>query len=155
MFFHINTDEEDVFDMVSALIPLLTKWKEIGTALGLRHSALEIIEATNKGGARMCMQGMLVQYVRKSYNCDRFGDPSWMCLCKAIAHPAGGNNEELAESISKEHPTKGIHVYACTNLYCCSLFNYLTDQSDSLVIMSLKSTYLMRFCMCSDPGSPV
>ena len=106
--FHINADEEDVFDMVSALIPLLTKWKEIGTALGLRHSALEIIEATDKGGARMCMQGMLVQYVRKSYNCDRFGDPSWMCLCKAIAHPAGGNNEELAQTISKEHPTKGI-----------------------------------------------
>ena len=101
------TGEEDVFDLVSALMPLLIKWREIGTALGLLHSVLEIIEAANGENTRMCMQGVLVQYVRKSYNCDRFGDPSWMCICKAVAHPAGGGSEETALAISKEHPTKG------------------------------------------------
>lgn len=103
------TGEEDVFDLVSALIPLLSNWKEIGTALGLCHSVLEIIDAANSSNARMCMQGILVQYVRKSYNCDRFGDPSWRNVVKAVAHPAGGNDVKIAMVIAKEHPAKGTY----------------------------------------------
>ena len=104
--------------MISALMPLLAKWQEIGTALGLRHSVLEIIEATNGKNTRMCMQGVLVQYVRKSYNCDRFGDPSWMSMAKAVAHPAGGGSEKTALAILKEHPAKGtchIKLIVATN----------------------------------------
>ena len=124
-----NTGEEDVFDMVAALMPLLAKWQEIGTALGLRHSVLEIIEATNSKNTRMCMQGVLVQYVRKSYNCDRFGDPSWMSMAKAVAHTAGGNSEETALAILKHHPAKGTyHVYIPAKI----IVGILTTNFDSI-----------------------
>lgn len=50
---------------------------------------------------------MVVQYVRKNYNCDRFGYPSWKCIIKAVADPDGGDDFELALAIMKEHSAKG------------------------------------------------
>lgn len=87
------------------------KWKDIGLALGLRYSVLEIIEATHDRKARLCLEGVVVQYVRKSYNCNRFGNPSWQGLVKAVALSAGGDDLKLAQAIMKEHPAKGTLYY--------------------------------------------
>ena len=101
------TVEEDIFDMMTALVCLFHKWKEIGTALGLCHYILEIIEAKCHTNKRLALQEVLVEFVRQNYNCDRFGNPSWQSLAKAVAHPVGGADLPVALEIANAHPIKG------------------------------------------------
>ena len=107
------TVEEDLLDMMTALVALFHKWKEIGTALGLRHYILEIIEAKCRTNVRLALQEVMVEFVRKNYNCDRFGEPSWQSLAKAIAHPVGAADLPVALEIASAHPAKGnLHALA-------------------------------------------
>ena len=107
MFICGSAGEEDVFDMMTALVNLFHKWKEIGTALGLRIYILEIIEAKCRTNVRLALQEVMVEFLRKNYNCDRFGDPSWKSLAKAVAHPVGGADVTIAIEIASAHPAKG------------------------------------------------
>ena len=82
--------------------PVIARWKYIGLALGLNHNQLGVIKHGNEK-PEDCLTEMLALWLKKSYNTDRFGTPSWELLVNAVGHRSGGNNCALAESITKSH----------------------------------------------------
>ena len=86
--------------MKIALSPATARWKHIGLALRLNPSQLNTIGRGN-GDVEDCLTEMLTLWLQKNYNTERFGEPSWELLARAVGHPAGGNNSALAEDIKR------------------------------------------------------
>ena len=92
---------DDLFDIYSELLPVASKWKNIGLALRLTPNSLNTIGA--KENVTDCLLEVLTQWLKKTYNVERFGEPSWKLLVKAVSDPAGGSDRALAESIAQKH----------------------------------------------------
>ena len=92
----------DLFDVKRELLPVAATWKDIGLALRLGSSQLDEIETDNKC-ASDCLTKVLTLWLKKAYNTERFGEPSWELLARAVTDPAGGNNPALAEEIAKKY----------------------------------------------------
>ena len=103
MLKHINAGIDDLFDVKSKLAPVTARWKHIGLALRLDPSELKKIEKDNRDSVEDCLTEVLTLWLNKAYKYERFGEPSWELLARAVAHPAGGNNPALAEEIAKKH----------------------------------------------------
>ena len=88
--------------MKSELAPVTARWKYIGLALRLNPSKLKRIERENRDNLEDCLTEVLTLWLNGTYNTERFGEPSWELLARAVAHPAGGNNPALAEEIAKK-----------------------------------------------------
>ena len=73
-------------------------------ALGLLPSDLSAIETTHPRNPHRCLQTVVIKWLQKSYNYQRYSCPSWRMLVKSVADPAGGNDSALAEAIAKNHP---------------------------------------------------
>lgn len=80
---------------------MANKWKSIGLALRLTPDLLDTIDT--KENVTDCLLEVLTQWLKKTYNIERFGDPSWKLLVKAVSDPAGGSNRALAEAIAQKH----------------------------------------------------
>ena len=50
------------------------------------------------------MSRLLTEWLKKNYNVEKFGPPTWKMLVEAVAAPNGGNNRSLAEKIATLHP---------------------------------------------------
>ena len=81
---------------------MTARWKHIGLALRLDPSELKNIEKDNRDSVEDCLTEVLTLWLNKAYNTERFGEPSWELLARAVAHPAGGNNPALAEEIARK-----------------------------------------------------
>ena len=92
---------DDLIDVKSELLPVVARWKDIGLALRLDPSQLDEIESNNRN-ASDCLTKVLTLWLKKAYNTERFGEPSWELLARAVVNPAGGNNPALAEEIAKK-----------------------------------------------------
>ena len=112
-----------MFDVKSELIPVATRWKHIGLALRLDPAQLDVIEMENKK-VDDCLTKVLHLWLKKAYNSERFGEPSWTLLARAVGHPAGGNDRALAEKIAKKYGGSGLLcvrdcVRACVCVHNC------------------------------------
>ena len=101
------TDSDDLFDVKSELIPVTTRWKHIGLALRLDPAQLSRIESDH-GTVDDCLTEVIHLWLKKAYNTERFGEPSWMLLASAVSHPAGGNDRALAEKITEKYGGIGL-----------------------------------------------
>ena len=99
----LSVDIDDLFTVSSELLPVAHKWKRIGLALRLDLSSLERIRHRNHVDVEDYLSDVLAEWLKKAYNTVRFGDPSWKLLVEAVAHPAGGNDCALAETIAKKY----------------------------------------------------
>ena len=93
--------------MKSELLPVTARWKDIGLALRLNPAQLSKIEEDH-GKADNRLTEVLHLWLKKAYNTERFGEPSWMLLARAVGHPAGGNDWALAENIARKYGGSGI-----------------------------------------------
>ena len=73
-------------------------------ALGLLPSDQSAIAAVHPENPHKCLQAVVVKWLQKGYNYQKFGSPTWRMLVKAVDDPAGGNNSALAETIANKHP---------------------------------------------------
>ena len=76
-----------------------SRWYHIGLALGIADPTLEEIGAGQMPDPENCLTNMLRVWLKRSYDTDRQGMPSWQRLSQAINHPSGGNNPALAQDI--------------------------------------------------------
>ena len=83
-------------------------WRDMCFALGLRPAIADTIAATCCGNPKQCLQEVMIKWLRKTYDVDRHGPPTWRTLVKAVSDKAGGDNPALAEGIAKEHQGIGI-----------------------------------------------
>ena len=94
--------------MLHELTPVATRWKSIGTALGLKPGLLEDIQTGNGGDPRACLSWVVMAWLRRNYKVRRFGEPTWQSLTEAVGHPEGGANTALARSIAARHKAGGV-----------------------------------------------
>ena len=108
VLFHFS-DISDLFDVHYELMNVAHNWRGVGKALRLHPDLLKRIMA-NHSDVVICLEEALTEWLKKSYDTDRFGPPSWKLLVSAVAHPAGGNDRALAEQIAKNHNGKSSHL---------------------------------------------
>ena len=99
-------EEDDLYEVLEALMELVSVWKVIGVAFRLKMSKLNEIEEANHGNLRDCLINVLTNWLNRNYNADKFGEPSWRRVVEVIANPAAGNNTEHAKSIAYAHRRK-------------------------------------------------
>ena len=102
-FFFFPTDEDDLFDIIKDLTPVAARWKAIGVALRLKYGVLDSI---NPGRPDECLFDVIANWLKRNYNVDRFGPPTWRKLVEIVADPAAGNDTALADKIARKHLTK-------------------------------------------------
>ena len=78
------------------------KWKKVGLALRLDPDLLDRIEA-EKNDVEDNLSDTLKEWLKKSYDTESFGDPSWKLLVDAVAHPFGGKDRALAMEIAAKY----------------------------------------------------
>ena len=102
---------DDLSDVRHELIPVSAKWRSIGAALRLNPNILDGIEARISGDPFACLTSVVVQWLKRSYRVERFGEPTWQRLVEVVADPAGGANMALARDIARRHKTEGMSNY--------------------------------------------
>ena len=85
------------------MIPVAGSWKAIGTGLRIDSGRLDTIQESNSGKPKECLLEMLTCWLKRNYNVERFGEPTWQTVVKVVAHPAAGDNCTLALGIAKQH----------------------------------------------------
>ena len=85
------------------MMPVASSWKAIGMGLRIDSGRLNMIHESNFGKPRECLSEILTCWLKRNYNVERFGEPTWKAVVKIIAHPAAGDNCALALSIAKQH----------------------------------------------------
>ena len=109
----------DLFRVCSELVPVAHKWKKIGLALQLDPDLLDRIEA-RKNDDEDNLSDVLKEWLKKSYDTESFGDPSWKLLVDAVAHPFGGKDRALALQIAAKYhgkpPSLPFHTYTHSKL---------------------------------------
>ena len=86
---------------LSELLPVANKWKSIGLAYRLTPDLLNTVGT--KENVTDCLLEVLTQWLKKTYNIEQFGEPSWKLLEKAVNDSAGGSDRALAEPIVQKH----------------------------------------------------
>ena len=110
----VYSADEDTHDMYREVVGLAGSWSDMCLALRLRPSDQNAIEAAHSGNPHKCLRAVVVKWLQKGYNYQRFGSPTWRMLVEAVGDPAGGNNVTLAESIAKKHP--GMHEQSMNHI---------------------------------------
>jgi hypothetical protein len=93
---------KDLFTVCSELVRVAHKWKKVGLALRLDPNLLRRIEA-KKNDVEDNLSDVLEEWLKKSYDTESFGDPSWKLLVGAVAHPVGGKDRALAMEIAAKY----------------------------------------------------
>ena len=106
--FVVYSADEDTLSVYREVVDLAGSWSNMCLVLGLRPSDQSAIEAAHPGNPHKCLQAVVVKWLLKGYNYQRFGSPTWRMLVEAVGDPAGGDNVALAETIAKKHP--GMHA---------------------------------------------
>ena len=109
LMFIVYSAEEDTLSVYREVVSLAGSWSDVCLVLGLLPSDQSAIEAAHLGNPHKCLRAVVVKWLQKSYNYQKFGSPTWRMLVEAVGDPAGGNNVTLAETIAKKH--SGMHVH--------------------------------------------
>ena len=64
----ILAGEDDLRDVISAVVDLTGRWKDLGVSLGVRPSDLDTILSDNPHSSSDCLREMLLQWLKQSYN---------------------------------------------------------------------------------------
>ena len=97
-----------LFDVKKALNTVSAKWMSIGIALRLDPNILDGIQAKNSGDPQACLSSVVTEWLKRNYNVERFGEPTWQWLVDAVSDPAGGGNMALAKDLARKHKPRPI-----------------------------------------------
>ena len=132
--FVVYSGEEDTYDVCCEVIDLAGRWSSMCLALRLLPSDREKIAVAHPGNPDQCLQAVVVQWLQKGYNYQRFGSPTWRMLVKAVGDPAGGNNTTVAEVIANKHlrPVQSITTFIETQPISDEEWDLPTEFADML-----------------------
>ena len=106
----LGPGEDDLADVMEAVLELAAEWESLGTALRITPTELGTLSSKNLPDPKKCLRGVLLAWLQQRYDTKKFGQPSWRMLCKAVHKPVGGNNPALARKIAEEHSVPLVHV---------------------------------------------
>ena len=119
--FCVCADESHLFDIEDELMDVADRWKRIGRALRLRPPTLNQIEADQRNVADR-LSAVLENWVKKNYDVERAGEPTWTLLVRAVSHPAGGGDCALALKIATKYGGN-ISVHTTFHIVITPLFS--------------------------------
>ena len=85
------------------MVLVVGRWKAIGRGFRIDSGRLDKIQADNHGDCEECLSSVLTCWLRKNYDVELFGEPTWRMVVKMVAHPAAGNDYALALRIAENH----------------------------------------------------
>ena len=94
----VHTGEDDCFSILQELEAVAHRWYDIGLALGLRSSALNGIKSRGQDEHEL-LRNMIIEWLKMSYNVERFGPPTWRKIVEAVKANSGGRNPSLADNL--------------------------------------------------------
>ena len=98
------------------MVEVAANWKAIGGGLGIDCGRLALIEANSPQDVKKCLSEMLTCWLKKNYDVDRFGEPTWQAVVKVVADPAAGDDHAHALSIAEQHSgNSSNHQFVCTD----------------------------------------
>ena len=86
-------------------------------ALGVPDA--DTIASTCRDNPKECLRTVLEKWLKRSYNTQKHGLPTWRKLVGAVANDNGGDNPALAETVAKNHQCK--YSQNCNNMRCDSI----------------------------------
>ena len=90
------------------VVDIKSMWFALGRSLRLRISNNDIGAIRNKypneSDQEQALNDVLLLWLTKEYNVERFGPPTWRMLVEAVNKKTGGDNHELAKQIALNHP---------------------------------------------------
>ena len=95
--------EDNLLDVLDEMMPVVNSWKAIGRGLGIDSGHLGMIQKDNPGDSKECLSEMLTCWLKRNYNVEKFGEPTWRAVVKVVARPAAGDNCGLALNIAETH----------------------------------------------------
>ena len=115
--YDINAEEDDLTDIMEEVLDIKSMWFELGRSLRLRNDDLEDIHKKHPNESDhdtdRALNDVLLLWLKKEYNVESFGPPTWRMLVEAVNKKSGGNNYELAKQIAQNHKTGRIVMHAC------------------------------------------
>ena len=110
----IETD--DLSDVLEETISIKSAFYCLGRSLRLNVKDLEDIRTRaatpSEHDAEQALQDVLLLWLNKMYNIEKFGPPTWRMLVEAVNKRTGGNDHELAKDIALKHRAgKNIYNY--------------------------------------------
>jgi len=117
------TAEDDIHDVYDEVFTMAGKWHRVARGLRLSSSTMSLIASKSNNEPEDCLFKSLEVWLKKTYNTERYGNPSWRMLVNSIANPAGGADAALAEAIAKKHQGKCPPPY----IVCIFIFSVLLE----------------------------
>ena len=87
---------DDLADVIEVIDPLAASWKEIGTRLRLPADRMDAIASENTD-VKNCLLEVSTHWLRRNYDTDKFGEPSWRWLARVCYGINGVVFKEIAE----------------------------------------------------------
>ena len=116
----LGPGEDDLADVLEAVLDVAERWKLLGAALRIRLTELDRISATHPNGPTECLRDVLNAWLRQLYDTKKFGQPTWRLLCQAVHKRIGGNNPALARKIAEEHSKPKVVLFVVDYQYMLS-----------------------------------
>ena len=111
--------EVDTCDVYREVIGLAGRWSSLCLVLRILPSDRSTIEAAHRGNPDECLQAIVVKWLQKGYDYQRYGPPTWRMLVESVGDPVGGNNNALAEAIARKHPGISLCIVTPNFSKCC------------------------------------
>ena len=89
-------------DVLVVTHPLCAHGYNFAILLGLPPDTVDFIKQDHTCSVDFLTQ-VLTHWLKKNYDTQKYGVPSWRLLCAAAASPIGGANPALAEKIASDH----------------------------------------------------
>ena len=89
-----------------------------GQSLRLNIADLKAIRDTYHS-ADQALEEVMLLWLDKKYNMEKFGPPTWRMLVEAVDRKRGGNNHELAKKIASKHPSGSSSLTTYCMTLCC------------------------------------
>ena len=79
------------------------KYYNLGIELGLHPGKLEAIKQTHSNDVAQALTQVLLLWLKRQYDVETHGPPTWQKLREAVDSPSGGDNPALAEEIAEKN----------------------------------------------------
>ena len=102
----IDIDANDLIDVKEEVLSIQFLYYPLGQSLRLRIDDLRSIcdAYPSESDAERALEDVLLLWLNKKYDTDKFGLPTWRKLVEAVDRKGGGNNHQLAKEIASKHP---------------------------------------------------
>ena len=99
-----HSGEDELTDILEEVLSIKSSYFPLGKALRLPVNKLKAIREEYSSDEEEALSEVLLLWLGKGYNVEKFGEPTWQLLVEAVDKKSGGNDSKLAQIIATNHP---------------------------------------------------